>query len=165
MEDRNVDHVAIGPRAVLAIETKFVGAGRQWTTDRYRDAAMDGAVQGQVSALDSALSGCQGPARGARLDALGTGAAQLEDDWALVDGVHVVRGASAADAWRCQCSGGEISPSQAMTIEGILKGTEPCVTPTAHHDDYALRRDDSPRATAPETSRCLTQNATSKAAK
>ncbi|GAB3083611.1 nuclease-related domain-containing protein [Pedococcus soli] len=43
MEKRNIDHVAVSPREVLAIETKFVGAGRQWATDRYREAAMDDA--------------------------------------------------------------------------------------------------------------------------
>lgn len=43
MEHRNIDHVAVSPRAVLAIETKFVGAGRQRATDRYRDTALDGA--------------------------------------------------------------------------------------------------------------------------
>jgi hypothetical protein len=37
MEHRNVDHAAITPAAVLAIETKFVGAGRDWSTDRFRD--------------------------------------------------------------------------------------------------------------------------------
>jgi hypothetical protein len=32
MEHRNIYHVAVSPHAVLAIETKFVGAGRQWGT-------------------------------------------------------------------------------------------------------------------------------------
>lgn len=43
MEHHNIDHVAVSSRAVLAIETKFVGAGRQRATHRYRDAALDGA--------------------------------------------------------------------------------------------------------------------------
>jgi hypothetical protein len=36
MERRNIDHVAITPGAVLAIETKFIGAGRDWTNDPWR---------------------------------------------------------------------------------------------------------------------------------
>lgn len=36
MERRNIDHVAITPGAVVAIETKFIGAGRDWTSDRWR---------------------------------------------------------------------------------------------------------------------------------
>lgn len=43
MEHHNIDHVAVSPRAVLAIVTKFVGAGRQRATDRYGDTALDGA--------------------------------------------------------------------------------------------------------------------------
>lgn len=43
MEHHNIDHVAVSSRAVLAIATKFVGAGRQRATHRYRDTALDGA--------------------------------------------------------------------------------------------------------------------------
>jgi hypothetical protein len=40
MEHRNIDHVAVSPHAVLAIETKFVGAGRQWGTTAYRESGL-----------------------------------------------------------------------------------------------------------------------------
>ena len=43
MEHHNIDLVAVSPRAVLAIETKFVGAGHQRATHRYRDTALDAA--------------------------------------------------------------------------------------------------------------------------
>ena len=36
MERRNIDHLAITPAAVLAIETKFIGAGRDWSSDRWK---------------------------------------------------------------------------------------------------------------------------------
>jgi hypothetical protein len=48
-------------------------------------------------------------------------AAQLEADWAILEGVHVVRGVAAAHEWRRQCNSGEITLSQGKTIEGILK--------------------------------------------
>ena len=56
MEHRNIDHVVVSPRAVLAIETKFVGAGRQWATDRHREAAMDGARSSARSVRSILLS-------------------------------------------------------------------------------------------------------------
>lgn len=122
MEHRNIDHVAISPRAVLAIETKFVGAGRQWTTDRYRDTAMDGARSSTRSVRSILRSqGIKDAPVEPVLMLWGPGAAQLEADWAILDGVHVVRGVAAADEWRRQCSSGDISPSQATTIVGILR--------------------------------------------
>jgi len=36
MEHRNIDHVAITPSAVLSIETKFIGAGRDWASDPWQ---------------------------------------------------------------------------------------------------------------------------------
>lgn len=50
----------------------------------------------------------------------GPGAAQLEADWAILDGVHGVRGVAAGGEWLRQCSSGEISRSPATTIVGIL---------------------------------------------
>jgi hypothetical protein len=98
MEHRNIDHVAVTPRAVLAIETKFVGAGRQWATDRYREASMDDARLSARSGRYVLL--CRGvkdvPVE-AVLMVWGPGAGQLENDWELVDGVHVVRGLAAED--------------------------------------------------------------------
>lgn len=41
MEHRNVDHAAITPAAVLANEIKLVGAGRDWSTNRFRDRDID----------------------------------------------------------------------------------------------------------------------------
>lgn len=56
MEHRNIDHVAVSPRAVMAIETTFVGAGRQWATDRYREVAMDRARSSARSVRSTLLS-------------------------------------------------------------------------------------------------------------
>jgi hypothetical protein len=122
MEHRNIDHVAVSPRAVLAIETKFVGAGRQWARDPHRDAAMDGA-RSSARSVRSILrtQGITDMPVEPVLMLWGPGAAQLEGDWAIVDGVHVVRGASAADEWRRLCSSGDISPSQAATVVGMLR--------------------------------------------
>jgi hypothetical protein len=122
MGHRNIDHVAVTPRAVLAIETKFVGAGRQWATDRYREASMDDARLSARSVRYVLL--CRGvkdvPVE-AVLMVWGPGAGQLENDWELVDGVHVVRGLAAADEWRQHCNIGGISPSRAKELQGILK--------------------------------------------
>ena len=122
MEHRNIDHVAVSPRAVLAIETKFVGAGRQWATDRYRDAAMDGARSSARSVRSILLSqGVKAVPVEPVLMVWGPGAAQLENDWTIVDGVHVIRGVAAADQWRRHCNSGDISPSRAKELQGILK--------------------------------------------
>lgn len=37
MQGRNIDHVAVSPRAVLAIETKYLGASSPWNRNRARD--------------------------------------------------------------------------------------------------------------------------------
>ncbi len=50
----------------------------------------------------------------------GPGAAQLGNDWALVDGVHVVRGVAAADQWRRHCTSGGLSHSRAKAVQEIL---------------------------------------------
>lgn len=106
---------------MLAIETKFVGAGRQWATDRYRDTAMDAARSSARSVRSILLSqGVKDVPVEPVLMVWGPGAA-LENDWAIVDGVHVVRGVAAGDAWRRQCSSGDISPSLAKTIVGVLR--------------------------------------------
>ena len=122
MEKRNIDHVAVSPRAVLAIETKFVGAGRQWARDPHRNAAMDGARSSARSVRSILRSqGITDMPVEPVLMLWGPGAAQLEGDWAIVDGVHVVRGVSAADEWRRLCSSGDISPSRAATVVGMLR--------------------------------------------
>ncbi|WP_157598360.1 nuclease-related domain-containing protein [Phycicoccus sp. Root101] len=121
MEKRNIDHVAVSPRAVLAIETKFVGAGRQWATDRYREAAMDGARSSARSVRSILRSqGVRDVSVEAVLIIWGPGARQLENDWAVVDEVHVVRGVAAADAWRRYCKDGDISGARAKELHGIL---------------------------------------------
>ena len=93
MEKRNIDHVAVSPRAVLAIETKFVGAGRQWATDRYREAAMDGARSSARSVRSILLAhGVKDIPVEAVLMIWGPGARQLENDWAVMDGVSWSKG-------------------------------------------------------------------------
>ncbi|WP_156399961.1 nuclease-related domain-containing protein [Phycicoccus sp. Soil748] len=122
MEKRNIDHVAVSPRAVLAMETKFVGAGRQWATDRYREVAMDGARSSARSVRSILLSqGFKDVPVEAVLMIWGPGAGQLENDWAVLDGVHVVRGLAAADEWRRHCNDGDISAARAKELHGILR--------------------------------------------
>lgn len=124
MEHRNIDHVAVSPRAVLAIETKFVGAGRQWATDRYREAAMDAARSSARSVRSILLSqGVKDVPVEPVLIVWGPGAA-LENDWAIVDGVHVVRGIAAADQWRRHCNSGDISPSRAKELIEEVWGSD-----------------------------------------
>jgi hypothetical protein len=134
MEKRNIDHVAISPRAVLAIETKFVGAGRPWSTDRHREAAMDGARSSARSVRSILLSqGVKDVPVEAVLMIWGPGAGQLKNDWAIVDGVHVVKGVAAGDAWR-HCSDGGISVERAKKLHGILR------THQAMRDSHAIVR-------------------------
>ena len=122
MERRNIDHVAVSPRAVLAIETKFVGAGRQWATDRHREAAMDGARSSARSVRSILLAhGVRDVPVEAVLMVWGPGARQLENDWAVVDGVHVVRGVAAGAEWRRHCNDGDIRSARAKDIHGILR--------------------------------------------
>lgn len=122
MEKRNIDLVAVSPRAVLLIETKFVGAGRQWATDRYRDSAMDSARSSARSVRSILLSqGVRDVPVEPVLMVWGPGARQLENDWTVVDGVHVVRGVAAADERRSHCNSGDISPNRAKALQGIIK--------------------------------------------
>ena len=122
MEHRNIDHVVVSPRAVLAIETKFVGAGRQWATERNREAAMDGARSSARSVRSILLSqGVRDVPVEPVLMVWGPGAGKLESDWAVVEGVHVVRGVAAAGPWRLHCSIGGISSVRAKELRGILK--------------------------------------------
>ena len=122
MEHRTIDHVAVSPRAVLAIETKFVGAGRRWATDPHRGTAMDGARSSARSVRSILRSqGITDMPVEPVLMLWGPGAAQLEGDWAIVDGVHVARGVAAAEEWRRQCGSGDISSSQAATVVGVLR--------------------------------------------
>jgi hypothetical protein len=99
-----------------------VGADRQWATDRYREAAMDGARSSARSVRSTLLSqGVKDVPVEAVLMIWGPGAGQLENDWAVVDEVHVVRGVAAADAWRQHCISGDISAARAKELHGILR--------------------------------------------
>lgn len=51
----------------------------------------------------------------------GPGAGQLENDWGVVDGVPVVKGVAALDAWRRHCDDGHISAARAKELHGILR--------------------------------------------
>lgn len=109
MEHRNIDHVAVSPRAVLAIETKFIGAGRQWVTDRYRDAAMNGARSSARSVrLILQSHGITAVPVEPVLMLWGPGTPNIAGGWVTVEGVHVVRGASAGKEWREHFAQGEI---------------------------------------------------------
>ena len=107
---------------MLAIETKFVSAGRQWATDRYREAAMDGARSSARSVRSILLAhGVKDIPVEAVLMIWGPGARQLENDWAVVDGVYVVKGVTAADEWRRHCNDGDISAARAKEVHGLLR--------------------------------------------
>jgi hypothetical protein len=120
MERRNVDHVAITPGAVLAIETKFVGAGRDWAKDPWRDRNLR-------DARDSARA-VKSLVRSQRLDVelpvvpvlllWGMGSPKLEQP-DLVDEVHVVYGPNAR-GWAAQWADGPINPTLASTLESGL---------------------------------------------
>ena len=121
MERRNIDHVAITPGAVLAIETKFLGAGRDWTTDPWRGKHLDDA---RVSART-----VKSLIRSQRLDhdvpvvpvliLWGVGSPKL--DQARLEGdVHVVYGPN-AKRWAARWGSGPIDSTLARTIDtGLL---------------------------------------------
>lgn len=121
LEHRNVDHVAISPRAVLAIETKFLGAGRRWSTDRYGVAALDGARLSARSVRSILRShGITDLPVEPVLMLWGPGAPQFPGGWTTVEEVHVVQGAAAVGEWRRHNSQGDISTIQAIAAQASL---------------------------------------------
>ena len=121
LEHRNVDHVAISPRAVLAIETKFLGAGRQWSADGYGQAALDGARSSARSVRSILRSrGITDLPVEPVLMLWGPGAPRFQGGWVSVDDVQVVQGSSAVNQWRHYNSRGEISTSLALAAQDSL---------------------------------------------
>ncbi|WP_404384215.1 NERD domain-containing protein [Knoellia locipacati] len=116
LERRNVDHVAVSPSAILAIETKFIGAGRHWETDSYRESAMQGARSSARSvSLILRSRGMVGLPVQPVLMLWGPAAPKLPGGWTEVDGVHVVSGSN-PEAWRQRCRRGAINDDQAAAI-------------------------------------------------
>lgn len=134
MQHRNVDHVAITPAGVLAIETKFVGAGRDWATDSWRVRHLQDA-QASARAISLLL-------RSQRLDVdvpvlqvlmrWGAGSPKLNHPH-LEEHVVVAYGPNAKrDAARWMP--GPIDPLLARTIEANLRSFQ------AQRDRYESRR-------------------------
>ena len=140
MEHRNIDHVAVSPRAVLAIETKFVGAGRQWARDPHRNAAMDGArssarsvrsilrSQGITDMPVEPVLMLWGPVRPS---SRATGPSWMESTWCEAYRPRTSGGVCAAAVTSARV---ERRPSSACS--GVIR---PCVTPTAGRADSAPR--------------------------
>jgi hypothetical protein len=92
---------------------------------------MDGARSSARSVRSTLLSqGVKDVPVEAVLMIWGPGAGQLENDWAVVDEVHVVRGVAAADAWRQHCISGDISAARAKELHGSSGAIGPGLTPT-----------------------------------
>lgn len=144
MERRNVDHVAIAPGAVLAIETKFIGAGRDWRSDPWRVKDLDDARRSARSVRSLVRS------QGVELEVpvipvlMLWGAGSSHDELpAVTEGVHVVYGPT-AQAWATQWENGPIEPVLADRIQAGLKAFQ------ATRDEYSSARsvDVSPRRRA-----------------
>jgi hypothetical protein len=121
LERRNVDHVAISPRAVLGIETKFLGAGRRWAPDRYGEAALDAARSSARSVRSILRShGITNVPVEPVLMLRGPGAPQSPSGWITVGEVQVVQGASGAGEWRRHNSQGKISTGLAGSVRASL---------------------------------------------
>ena len=121
LEHRNVDHVAISPRAVLATETKYIGPGRRCSTDRYGEAALNNARSSARSVRSILRSqGITTTPVEPVLMLWGPGAPQFPSGWTAVGEVQVVHGTSATDEWRRHNSQGEISTSQASAAQDSL---------------------------------------------
>ena len=117
LERRNVDHVAVSPSAVLAIETKFVGPGRNWEADAWRESAMRGARTSARSVRSILLANkfSEVPVHPV-LMLWGPSVPTFDDGFAVIDGVQVVRGDDANRAWRMHCSEGPIDQDSARRI-------------------------------------------------
>lgn len=122
MERRNIDHVAVSPRAVLAIETKFLGAGSSWDTHPYRTRFLHDA-QSSASSVRSLLRsrnvGIPLPVN-AVLVLWGPGAPPEQHSWDEVDGVVVVAGRHGGQ-WVKDWSTGDISPEQGRAVKAKLE--------------------------------------------
>ena len=121
MERRNIDHLAITPAAVLAIETKFIGAGRDWTSDRWKAKDLQDArasARSATSLVRSQRLHLEVPVVPV-LMLWGAGSPKLEQP-ELVDDVYVVYGPN-AKPWAAQWATGPITPDLARTVEtGLL---------------------------------------------
>lgn len=116
LERGNVDHVAVSPSSVLAIETKFLGGSRQWESDAFRNAAMWSASSGARSVRSILRSkGVVGLEVQPVLMLWGPGAPTIPRGWTEVDGVHVVQGSN-PEAWRQRCRRGPIDAEQAAVV-------------------------------------------------
>jgi hypothetical protein len=128
MERRNIDHLAITPAAVLAIETKFIGAGRDWTSDQWKARHLQDArtsARSTRSLVRSQQLHHEIPVVPV-LILWGAGSPKLEQP-ELVDDVYVVYGPN-AKPWAAHWANGPITPDLARTVErGLL--------------DYQARRD------------------------
>ena len=121
MERRNIDHLAITPAAVLAIETKFIGAGRDWTSDRWK--AKD--LQDARASARSARSLVRSQRLHLEVPVIpvlmlwGAGSPKLEQP-ELVEDVYVVYGPN-AKPWAAQWAIGPITSDLARSVEtGLL---------------------------------------------
>lgn len=121
MRHRNVDHVAVSPRAVLAIETKFVGAGRHWETDARRSATLASAVRSAKSVRSLLRSaGITDVPVEPVLVLWGPGAPHLQHGWSVDGDVAVVHG-PAHEEWCSAYSRGPITPAQSQAIISTIR--------------------------------------------
>ncbi|MEO7269076.1 MAG: nuclease-related domain-containing protein [Knoellia sp.] len=115
-EGYNVDHVAVSPRAVLAIETKFVGAGGDWQRNSNRQAHLRQALRGARSVRSILRSrGIANVTVEPVLVLWGPGAPKGDRGWIVLDEVAVVRGA-APEQWRQRCNRGPITDDRARDV-------------------------------------------------
>jgi hypothetical protein len=123
MQGRNVDHVAVTPAAVLAVETKYRGAGGgRWRTEQHeRD--LDQAFQSarSVRSLLRSVDINQVAPVQAVLIIWGGGAPDIEGGWRNERGVDVVLGQDGA-TWARRYVRGELSTEQLREIAaGLLE--------------------------------------------
>lgn len=120
MQRRNVDHVAVSPRAVLAIETKYIGGSSPWEKNalrgRFLEQARDSArlVRLLLRSADMRLNLPVDPV----LMLWGPGAPKHEA-WTRVDDVIVVAGRHARQ-FLSDWSAGEITKEEGQKVkEGL----------------------------------------------
>lgn len=121
MQGRNIDHVAVSPRAVLAIETKYLGGSSPWEKNAMRGRLLGQARESARSvrlllrSADMRLNLPVDPA----LMLWGPGAPKHES-WTQVDDVIVVAGHH-AHQFLNDWSGGEITPEEGQEVKAGLE--------------------------------------------
>lgn len=133
LEKHNIDHIVVTPRAVLAIETKFLGKGREWEAlDAHRDIRQAARGARDAAALIRQAKIGVNVQVTPVLMLWGPGAPHWDEHSQWRDDVCVVQG-SQAKAWAAEWAHGEITTDVAARVCNALTAFQ------ARRDSYDKR--------------------------